>query len=130
VLGFRITERSWWEMAPERRWACPRRRPDGGITARVPSPFVGLVLIRPGPVVVPSPPMNSLPPRLWADRPDAPPPRVGEECTESGLLPGLVGLGGSKAQGEAGFSTEMFAGRWRLPGCTGADNRLPSFWLR
>lgn len=64
-----IVDRSWDEMAPERRWACPRL-PVGGPGRRVlfgggktSSPLVGLVLIS---VAAPgrlSPPMNSLPPR-------------------------------------------------------------------
>lgn len=64
-----IDERSWEEMAPERRWACPRR-PAGGPGRRefgggsTPSPLVGLLLNRVEPPERPSPPMNSLPPRL------------------------------------------------------------------
>jgi hypothetical protein len=70
-LGRMILERSCDEMAPERRWACPLR-PAGGPGrrlvlggGRMPSPFVGLELRAKPPPVRPSPPMNSLPPRLW-----------------------------------------------------------------
>lgn len=55
-------------MAPERRWACPRR-PAGGPgrsvalgTGRTSSPFVGLLLMGVVPPGRTSPPMNSLPP--------------------------------------------------------------------
>ena len=57
-------------MAPDRRWACPLRPPggpgrrlfDGG--GRPASLFVGLELSNCAPPALPSPPMNSLPPRL------------------------------------------------------------------
>jgi hypothetical protein len=57
-------------MAPERRWACPRR-PAGGPGrsvelggGRTSSPLVGLLLFNAVPPGRISPPMNSLPPRL------------------------------------------------------------------
>jgi len=51
----------------------------------MPSPFVGLVLIRPVPPCLPSPPMNSLPPR---------------RCPI--FLDGVVGVTGEGRVGESG----------------------------
>lgn len=58
-------------MAPERRWAWPRR-PAGGPgrsvvlgAGRTSSPLVGLLLISDTPPGLASPPINSLHPRLW-----------------------------------------------------------------
>ena len=91
--GFMMEVRSWEEMAPDRRWACPRR-PAGGPGRRVlfgwgrtSSPLVGLVLIN---VVAPgrlSPPINSLPPRL---------------CPTIGLdgVPGVAGCANGDTGGE------------------------------
>ena len=47
--GLITEDRSWWEMAPERRCAWPRLRPpiEGG--GKTFSPLVGLELIKPGP---------------------------------------------------------------------------------
>ena len=86
-----MLDRSWLEIAPERRCAWPRLPPGG--TRREfdtggsdPSPLVGLELINTGPLVVPSPPIYSLSFLRW------PPVRSGMgrllagECVDGPLL--------------------------------------------
>lgn len=63
--GFSMNDRSWLEMASERRCAWPRRLVRGAVIeaeggGSVSPPFVGLELMNPIPDL-PSPPMNSLP---------------------------------------------------------------------
>ena len=66
--GRMMADRSCEEMAPDRRWACPRRPPGGPARklggASVPSSLAGLELNNEMPPVRLSPPINSLPPRL------------------------------------------------------------------
>lgn len=86
-MGCNIMERSWLEMAVDRRWACRPRRPAGGNGAKAKplSALVGLVLIIESPLRR-LPPTYSLPPRRC---PWPPPGLPGDgivpvDCGESG----------------------------------------------
>lgn len=119
-----MAERSWCDIAAERRCAWPRLPPGGplpetGGVGSVPSAFVGLVLIKPGPLGFPLPPMNSLPPLRW-------PPDLGGilmlrdgECARVSFgVTTLSLLEGGKSKTGRGL-TDMLFGLERL------EKRLP-----
>jgi hypothetical protein len=91
--GLIIVEMSWHEMAADLRcrWpGLPAGGPRDGLVfggGSMPSPLIGLVLIKPNPVPeIPSPPINSLPPLL------CPPGRDGMVLADPGELGDSGGL--------------------------------------